>query len=156
MRDCNNNPNSKKKKKKKMLSHPIADSGDDGVEVLDFAFQQHHPGTFSAVGDRMVEQHVEEVAELGRDAAVLQGVKISDGSHVGMTKQTKASGSHTEERRQQVNLCQPDCFLLNITHSIVWIKANFSMTPGCRPGFCHWLTEDFKVQNVCWGRWCQV
>lgn len=69
-----------------MLSHPIADSGDDGVEVLDFAFQQHHPGTFSAVGDRMVEQHVEEVAELGRDAAVLQGVKISDGSHVGMTK----------------------------------------------------------------------
>lgn len=32
----------------------------------------------------MVEQHVEEVAELGRDAAVLQGVKISVGTHVGM------------------------------------------------------------------------
>lgn len=76
-------------RKKKNLSHPIADSGDNGVEVLDFAFQQRHPGTFSAVGDRMVEQHVEEVAELGRDAAVLQRVKISDGSHEGVTKQTK-------------------------------------------------------------------
>lgn len=65
-----------------ILSHPIANPGDDGVEVLDFAFQQHHPGTLSAVGDRMVEQHVQEVAELGRDAAVLQRVKISDGSHM--------------------------------------------------------------------------
>lgn len=55
-----------------ILSDPIADSGDDGVEVLDFAFQQHHPGALLAVGDWMVEQHIEEVAELGCDAAVLQ------------------------------------------------------------------------------------
>lgn len=64
--------------KQTLLPHPVADSGDDGVEVLDFALQQHHPGTLSAVGHRMVEQHVEEVAEFGGDAAVLQGVKIRD------------------------------------------------------------------------------
>lgn len=42
----------------------------------------------------MVEQHVEEVAELGRDAAVLQGVKISVGIHVGMNtnNQTNKNG----------------------------------------------------------------
>lgn len=42
----------------------------------------------------MVEQHIEEVAEFGRDAAVLQGAKIGAGSHVGMTKQAQVYGSH--------------------------------------------------------------
>lgn len=54
-------------------SHPITDSGDDGVQVLDVAFQQHHPRALSAVRVWMVQQHVEEITELGRDAAVLEG-----------------------------------------------------------------------------------
>lgn len=53
-------------------AYPIADSGDDGVEVLDFAFQQHHPGSLPAVLVGMVQHHVKEVPELGGDAGVLE------------------------------------------------------------------------------------
>lgn len=57
-------------------SYPVTHSGDDGVHVLDFTFQQHHPGTLSAVLVGMVQHHVEEVAELGCDARVLKKQNI--------------------------------------------------------------------------------
>lgn len=47
---------------------PIADPGDDGVQVLHFTFQQHHSGTLPAVLAGMVQHHVEEVLKLGGDA----------------------------------------------------------------------------------------
>lgn len=54
------------------VSYPITHSGDDGVQVLDFTFQQHHPGTLSAVLVRMVQHHIQKVPELGCDARVLE------------------------------------------------------------------------------------
>lgn len=53
-------------------SDPVTNSGDDGVQVLDFAFQHHHPVTLSALLVWMVQHHVEKVTELGRDASVLE------------------------------------------------------------------------------------
>lgn len=52
----------------KRCSYSITEFGDDGVQVLDFTFQQHHPGTLSAVLVRMVQHHVEKVTQLGGDA----------------------------------------------------------------------------------------
>lgn len=50
---------------------PITDSGDDGVQILDLAFQQHHSGTLSAVLVGMVQHHIEKVTQLGGDALVM-------------------------------------------------------------------------------------
>lgn len=47
---------------------PVTNSGDDGVQVLDFTLQQHHSGTFLAVLVWMVQHDIEKVPELGSDA----------------------------------------------------------------------------------------
>lgn len=54
------------------MSYPVTDSGDDGVQVLEFKFQQHNPGTLSTVRVRMVKHHIEEVLELVSDAGILK------------------------------------------------------------------------------------
>lgn len=54
-----------------LLSYPITHPADDGVQILDFTFQQHHSGTLSAVLVGMVQHHIEEVTDLGCDTCVL-------------------------------------------------------------------------------------
>lgn len=49
-------------------SYPKTDPGDDVVQVLDFAFQQHHSGKRPALLVRMVQHHVEKVTQLDCDA----------------------------------------------------------------------------------------
>lgn len=50
---------------------PITNSANDGVQVLDFAFQQDHSGTVFAVLVRMVQHHVEKITEFGSDTGIM-------------------------------------------------------------------------------------
>lgn len=53
-------------------SHPVTKSGDDGVKVLDFPFQQNHSGLLLADRSGMVQHHVENVTQFVGDACILE------------------------------------------------------------------------------------
>lgn len=53
-------------------SYPVANPGDDGVQILHFPLQQEHPGTLSAGLIRVVQHHVQKVPQFAGDARVLQ------------------------------------------------------------------------------------
>lgn len=53
-------------------SYPVANPGDDGVQILHFPLQQHHPGTLSAGLIRVVQHHVHKVPQFAGNARVLE------------------------------------------------------------------------------------
>lgn len=53
-------------------SYPVANPGDDGVQVVHFPLEQEHPGPLPAGLIRVVQHHVQEVPQFAGDARVLE------------------------------------------------------------------------------------
>lgn len=53
-------------------SYPVANPGDDGVQILHLLLKQHHPGTVSAGPVWVVQHHVQKVPQFAGDARVLE------------------------------------------------------------------------------------
>lgn len=119
-------------------SHQITNSGNDGVQDLDFALQQHHSGMLSALLVGMVQHHVEKVTQLGGDAGVLEDLNLGFAAFTGSRSTETHSLDQLNMKHSKHRAHRPILLWISILRK-VRLKA---LMPHCRsshkqPYFTH-------------------